>query len=143
MATLTARRSIDRPTPGPVAPSLPARAGMAVWRLFTSVNFAVVQIMMLALLAVVGMTVRQLPGFAFRSAGDYATQMNNLRAIYDPVPWYLGLVILAVLYLGLVHLLNPNGPGGLRAFAGEPTDDLAPAIADDLTRRNLGTGDGE
>src|SRR5690349_19423458 len=58
---------------------------MAVWRLFTSVNFAVVQIMMLALLAVVGMTVRQLPGFAFRSAGDYATQMNNLRAIYDPV----------------------------------------------------------
>jgi len=64
-------------------------------------------------------------------------------AIYDPVPWYLGLVILAVLYLGLVHLLNPNGPGGLRAFAGEPTDDLAPAIADDLTRRNLGSGDGE
>jgi len=64
-------------------------------------------------------------------------------AIYDPVPWYLGLVILAVLYLGLVHFLNPNGPGGLRAFAGEPTDDLAPAIADDLTRRNLGTGEGE
>jgi len=85
MATLTARRSIDRTSPGPVAPSLPARAGMAVWRLFTSVNFAVVQIMMLALLAVVGMTVRQLPTFAFRSAGDYATQMNTLRSIYDPV----------------------------------------------------------
>ncbi|HEX8025317.1 MAG TPA: cytochrome c biogenesis protein ResB, partial [Candidatus Limnocylindrales bacterium] len=83
MATLTARRSIDQPSP--VAPSLPARAGMAIWKLFTSVNFAVVQIIMLALLAVVGMTVRQLPGFAFRSAGDYATQMNNLRAIYDPV----------------------------------------------------------
>jgi len=83
VATLTARRSLDRPSP--VAPSVPARAGMAVWRLFTSVNFAVVQIMMLALLAVVGMTVRQLPGFAFRSTGDYATQMNNLRAIYDPV----------------------------------------------------------
>jgi O-antigen/teichoic acid export membrane protein len=62
-------------------------------------------------------------------------------AIYDPVPWPVGLAILAVLYLGLVHLLSPNGPGGLRAFAGEPTDDLASAIADDLDRRNLGTGD--
>ncbi len=89
MATLTARRSLDRSSPerapAPIAPSLPARAGMAIWRLFTSVNFAVVQIMMLAILAVVGMTVRQLPTFAFRSAGDYTTAMNNLRAIYDPV----------------------------------------------------------
>jgi cytochrome c biogenesis protein len=57
---------------------------MALWRLFTSVNFAVVQIIVLALLAVVGMTVRQLPGFAFRSAGDYATEMNRLRAVYEP-----------------------------------------------------------
>ena len=64
-------------------------------------------------------------------------------AMYDSVPWPVGLAILAVLYLGLVHILSPNGPGGLRAFAGEPTDDLAPAIADDLTRRNLGTGEGE
>jgi len=36
-------------------PSAAARAGMRLWRLFTSVNFAVVQIIMLALLAVVGM----------------------------------------------------------------------------------------
>src|SRR5512146_325756 len=57
---------------------------MALWRLFTSVNFAVVQIIVLALLAVVGMTVRQLPGFAFRSAADYATEMDKLRAIYEP-----------------------------------------------------------
>ena len=57
---------------------------MALWRLFTSVNFAVVQIIVLALLAVVGMTVRQLPGFAFRSAGDYATEINRLRAVYEP-----------------------------------------------------------
>jgi cytochrome c biogenesis protein len=89
VATLTARRSFDRSSsdraPAPIAPSLAARAGMAIWKLFTSVNFAVVQIMMLALLAVVGMTVRQLPTFAFRSAGDYTTAMNNLRAIYDPV----------------------------------------------------------
>ena len=54
-------------------------------RLFTSVNFAVVQIITLSLLAVVGMTIRQLPGFAFRSAGDYADAMADMHARYDPV----------------------------------------------------------
>jgi cytochrome c biogenesis protein len=49
------------------------------------VNFAVVQIITLSLLAVVGMTIRQLPGFAFRSAGDYANAMADLHARYDPV----------------------------------------------------------
>src|SRR5262245_33602454 len=58
---------------------------MRLWRLFTSVNFAVVQIVAIAVLAVIGMTVRQLPGFAFRSAADYATEMNRLRSIYQPV----------------------------------------------------------
>ena len=77
-------RSDRRADPDPAVPNLAARAGMRLWRLFTSVNFAVVQIVMLALLAVVGMTVRQLPGFAFRSAGDYATEMARLRAIYEP-----------------------------------------------------------
>ena len=38
-----------------------ARLGRAIWRLLTSVNFAVVQIIVLSLLAVVGMTLRQLP----------------------------------------------------------------------------------
>jgi cytochrome c biogenesis protein len=67
------------------SPSLAARAGMRLWRLFTSVNFAVVQIVAVAVLAVFGMTIRQLPGFAFRSAGDYAIEMNRLRAVYEPV----------------------------------------------------------
>jgi cytochrome c biogenesis protein len=79
LASLT----IDRPA-GRVGPSLPARAGMRIWRLFTSVNFAVVQIVAVAVLAVFGMTIRQLPGFAFRSAGDYATEMDKLRSIYEP-----------------------------------------------------------
>lgn len=57
---------------------------MRLWRLFTSVNFAVVQIVAVAVLAVFGMTIRQLPGFAFRSAGDYATEMDKLRSIYEP-----------------------------------------------------------
>ena len=57
---------------------------MRLWRLFTSVNFAVVQIVAVAVLAVFGMTIRQLPGFAFRSAGDYAAEMDRLRSIYEP-----------------------------------------------------------
>lgn len=57
---------------------------MRLWRLFTSVNFAVVQIVAVTVLAVFGMTIRQLPGFAFRSAGDYATEMDRLRSIYEP-----------------------------------------------------------
>lgn len=58
---------------------------MRLWRLFTSVNFAVVQIVAVAVLSVFGMTIRQLPGFAFRSAGDYAIEMNRLRSVYEPV----------------------------------------------------------
>ena len=79
MASLT----VARPA-GQAGPSLAARAGMRIWRLFTSVNFAVVQIVAVAVLAAFGMTIRQLPGFAFRSAGDYATEMNKLRSVYEP-----------------------------------------------------------
>ena len=88
MASLT----IDRRTPQAAGrgdqragPNLAARAGMRLWRLFTSVNFAVVQIVAVAVMAVFGMTIRQLPGFAFRSAGDYATEMDRLRSVYEPV----------------------------------------------------------
>ena len=45
-----------------------AHIGNAVRGLLTSVDFAVLQIIVLALFAAVGMTVRQLPGFAFRSS---------------------------------------------------------------------------
>jgi O-antigen/teichoic acid export membrane protein len=64
-------------------------------------------------------------------------------AMYERVPWPLALVVLAVLYLAMIHVLAPNGPGGLRAFAGEPIDDLDPLVADEFDRRNLGTGEGE
>ena len=59
--------------------------GRAIWRLLTSVNFAVVQIIVLSLLAVVGMTIRQLPSFAFRSASAYVTAMAEIHDRYDPV----------------------------------------------------------
>jgi cytochrome c biogenesis protein len=79
-ASIAARRPAARPVPGPFA-----RLGNAVWGLLTSVNFAVVQIIALSLLAVVGMTLRQLPGFAFRSPTDYANEMAKIHAQYDPV----------------------------------------------------------
>ncbi len=95
MASLTIeRRAAPRPD-GRARPSVAARAGMRLWRLFTSVNFAVVQIVAIAVLAVFGMTIRQLPGFAFRSAADYSTEMDRLRSIYEPV-----------LGVGLVDLLE-------------------------------------
>jgi cytochrome c biogenesis protein len=97
LASLTFERRAGAPgrSDGRAAPSLAARAGMRLWRLFTSVNFAVVQIVAIAVLAVFGMTIRQLPGFAFRSAADYATEMDRLRSVYEPV-----------LGVGLVDLLE-------------------------------------
>ncbi|MEX1173078.1 MAG: cytochrome c biogenesis protein ResB [Chloroflexota bacterium] len=80
-------------------------------------DFAVVQIIVLSLMAVVGMTLQQLPDFAFRSAGDYAAAMDTLHVRYDPTigvaavdllerlgafaifrsPWFsLSLLVLAV-----------------------------------------------
>jgi cytochrome c biogenesis protein len=90
---------------------------MALWRLFTSVDFAVIQIIILALLATVGMTLEQLPDSAFRSAGDYAAAMDTIAARYEPIlgpaavdvlerlgafavfrsPWFsLGLTVLVI-----------------------------------------------
>jgi cytochrome c biogenesis protein len=72
-------------TARPRSPDVFERIGRTVLRLFTSVDFAVVQIIVLSLLAVVGMTIKQLPTFAFRSAGDYESAMADLHARYDPV----------------------------------------------------------
>jgi cytochrome c biogenesis protein len=69
----------------PPSPDVFERIGRTVLRLFTSVDFAVVQIIVLSLMAVVGMTIRQLPSFAFRSAGDYESAMADIHARYDTV----------------------------------------------------------
>ena len=68
--------------------------GRGLWRLLTSVDFAVAQIIVLAVLAVVGMTIRQMPDFAFRSASDYAAALEDLHLRYDPV---LGVGVVDVL----------------------------------------------
>ncbi len=62
-----------------------ARLGRGLWRLATSVDVAVAQIIFLSILAVVGMTLQQLPDFAFRSPGDYATAIETIHIRYDPV----------------------------------------------------------
>jgi len=79
----------------PPRPDVFERIGRTVLRLFTSVDFAVVQIIVLSLLAVVGMTIKQLPTFAFRSQGDYDTAMADIHSRYD-----------AVLGRGLVDVLE-------------------------------------
>ena len=45
-------------------------------------------------MAVVGMTIKQLPDFAFRSATDYATAMDQIHVRYDPL---LGASVVGVL----------------------------------------------
>lgn len=72
-------------TARPPAPDVFERLGRALWRLFTSVDFAVVQIIALSLLAVIGMTIKQLPTFAFRSTGDYVLAIADLHRRYDGV----------------------------------------------------------
>lgn len=80
MATLAAGRPAARG-----GRPLLDRIGLSLWRLFSSVDFAVVQIILIAVLGAIGMTIRQLPTFAFRSAGDYAGEMARIHDRYDPV----------------------------------------------------------
>ena len=68
------------------APTNPfAQVGRGIWRLLTSVDFAVAQIIFLSILAAIGMTLQQLPDFAFRSPADYATAIEAIHIRYDPV----------------------------------------------------------
>ena len=61
-----------------------ARAGRRVYGLLTSVQFAVLQIVAIALAGVVGIILPQLPSIAFRSAADYLEQMDKVRARLEP-----------------------------------------------------------
>jgi cytochrome c biogenesis protein len=72
-------------SPAGSASDLLARLGRAIWNLFTSVDFAVAQIIYLSLLAVVGMTLEQMPDFANRSVGDLEQAIENVHIRYDPV----------------------------------------------------------
>jgi cytochrome c biogenesis protein len=92
-----------RPATATGTPTNPlAVLGRAIWRLATSVDVAVAQIIFLATLAAVGMTLQQLPDFAYRSPGDYATAIEAIHVRYDPV-----------LGPGLVNVLERLGAFGI------------------------------
>ena len=60
-----------------------SRLGNLFWDLLTSVNFAVLQIIVLGIFGVIGIVIRQLPDFAFRTASDYSNQMALIHQRYD------------------------------------------------------------
>lgn len=82
----TSRAAVDRvPAILSRRPANPlARAGRGIYGLLTSVPFAVLQIVAIALAGVVGIVLPQLPSIAFRSAADYAQQMDIIRARLEP-----------------------------------------------------------
>jgi cytochrome c biogenesis protein len=136
---------------------------MGLWRLFTSVDFAVVQIILLALLAVVGMTLEQLPDSAFRSAGDYAAAMDAIHARYDAVlgpgtveilerlgafaifrsPWFsLGLLVLVISIIVCTLDRTPRlwrGVSDVRVVQPEPFFD--PRLPDRAAMDGVGAAD--
>lgn len=61
-------------------------------------------------------------------------------ALLDRAPWPVAGAVTALVYLGLVHVLRVDGPGGLRALAGEPRDDLGAVIEEGLDRPEPGQG---
>ena len=61
-------------------------------------------------------------------------------ASLDRIPWPIGGAITGIVYLGTVHLLAVNGPGGLRALGGAPRDDLGAIIDEGLDRPEPGAG---
>lgn len=61
----------------------PGRLAERLWRTFTSVDVAVAQIIVLAVMATIGLTLEQLPGFAARSATDRAVALERIHARYD------------------------------------------------------------
>jgi cytochrome c biogenesis protein len=125
---------------------------MGLWRLLTSVDFAVVQIIVLALMAVVGMTLQQLPSSAFRSAGDYVAAMDVIHGRYDTIfgpgavdvlerlgafavfrsPWFsLGLLVLVISIIVCTLDRTPRlwrGVADVRVVQPEPYFD--PALPD-------------
>jgi len=74
--TLGSRRADTQLSP-------PARLGWAVWRTLTSVQFAVLQISILAVAGVVGAVMKQVPAFALHDPAAYADQMAQIHAAYD------------------------------------------------------------
>ncbi len=87
-----------------------AGLGFAAWRLLTSVRFAVIQIIAIAVAAVFGALLPQMPASALQDPSQYARQMAGIHAQYDGLS-ILGVVIGPTFVdllerLGLLHVFS-------------------------------------
>lgn len=105
-------------TPSPASSIDSVRSlGIGVWRTLTSVRFAVLQIITLAVAGLIGTLLSQIGSFALRDPAGYAAEMAAIHARYDPnvgpgavdllerlgflrvfaAPWFIGLLVLLVI----------------------------------------------
>ena len=96
---------------------------LVVRALLANVQFAMVQIAAITIAASVGVALRQLPDYALLSASDYAVEMGELRALYEPTlgplvdlferlgffriftaPWFTALLILLTVSIAVCTL---------------------------------------
>ncbi len=87
-----------------------AGLGFGVWRLLTSVRFAVIQIIAIAVAAVFGTLLPQMPASAIQDPSQYAQQMATIHAQYAGLS-VLGVAIGPTLVdtfdrLGLLHVFS-------------------------------------
>jgi len=71
--------------------------------LLANVQFAMVQIAAITIAASIGVALRQLPDYALLSASDYAVEMGELRALYEPT---LGPLVDLFERLGLFRIFT-------------------------------------
>jgi cytochrome c biogenesis protein len=71
--------------------------------LLANVQFAMVQIAAITIAATIGVALRQLPDYALLSASDYAVEMGELRALYEPT---LGPLVDVFERLGLFRIFT-------------------------------------
>jgi O-antigen/teichoic acid export membrane protein len=100
-----------------------------------------------AVLIALGIGVARIPGvlpFPVAAIGKCLLAGAAAAAVgiasLDRIPWPIGGALTAITYLLVVHFLKVNGPGGLRALAGEPRDDLGSIIDEGLDRPGPGMG---
>jgi O-antigen/teichoic acid export membrane protein len=72
--------------------------------------------------------IRPLPWVAIAKCSVAATAAGLTGwALLDRIPWPVAGLVTTAVYLGVVHVIRVDGPGGLHALRGIPRDDLAPA----------------
>ena len=62
-----------------------SRLGGGAWSTLTSVRFAVLQIVLIAVSGLIGTLVRQFPAFALHDPGAYASQVADMHRRWDAI----------------------------------------------------------